>query len=162
MSGEVSSGSAQNQVSYTWEYEFCVDAKRRVQVPARWRPKEPGFQFTLTLWKHKGVNGHCIMVLPPERFRALLDNIILQRTGDPEAESLQRFLGRNSINMELDTVGRLILPEKMIAAAGLVGQVKLVGLVTCFQIWNPALFEKVAELDEAGLGDTLKLLNPRT
>jgi MraZ protein len=159
VSEELSSGGVQSQVTYTWEYDFCVDPKRRIQVPARWRPKEPGFQFTLVLWPHHGIHEHCVMVLPPDRFQALLSNMILKRTGDPQAESLQRSLGRNAMTMELDSAGRLILPERMISVAALEGQVKLVGLVTCFQIWNPKRLEKVEILDQAGIGDSLKLLN---
>jgi MraZ protein len=99
------------------------------------------------------------MVLPPDRYQELLESLIMNRTGDPEAESLQRGLGRNSMSVELDSAGRLILPERMVTTARLDGMVKLVGLVTRFQIWNPTLYEDVVKLDEAGIGDSLKLLN---
>jgi MraZ protein len=159
VSDELSLSGATDQVFYTWEYDFFVDPKRRVQVPARWRPKQLGFQFTLVLWPHNGVNDACVMVLPPERFVALLRSMQATRMGDSKGESLQRSLGSKSMAMELDSAGRLCLPEKMAKSAGLESQAKLVGLVTCFQIWNPQRYEQIKASDESGISESFKLLN---
>jgi DNA-binding transcriptional regulator/RsmH inhibitor MraZ len=31
-------------------YRHGVDEKRRVQIPAKWRPEEPGTELTVILW----------------------------------------------------------------------------------------------------------------
>ena len=53
---------------YTSCYRHGVDDKRRVQVPAKWRPKEEEAEYTLILWPHDGQPDACLLVLPPRVF----------------------------------------------------------------------------------------------
>ena len=50
-------------------YRHGVDEKRRVQIPAKWRPEADGVELTIILWpKHQA--GACLRVLPPRRWRS--------------------------------------------------------------------------------------------
>ncbi len=49
---------------YNSRFLHGVDEKRRVQIPAKWRPDKSGTELTLILWpKHEA--GVCLRVLPP-------------------------------------------------------------------------------------------------
>jgi len=60
---------------YQARYRHGVDEKRRVQVPAKWRPTEEGIQFALILWPHNGQPDACLLVLPPTAFGELVQKI---------------------------------------------------------------------------------------
>ena len=49
-------------IHYLSLFRNMVDDKRRVQVPAKWRPSQPEVEFTMILWP----NGpeSCLLVLP--------------------------------------------------------------------------------------------------
>ena len=47
-----------------------VDDKRRLQIPARWRPDGSEFDLTMLIWTaHEA--GTCLRVLPPQQMRDL-------------------------------------------------------------------------------------------
>jgi MraZ protein len=48
----------------------------------------------------------------------------------------------DSVSLSIDGDGRMVLPEKMIAFAGLEQQVVFVGQGRQFQIWSPARYQQ--------------------
>src|SRR5690349_15690829 len=89
---------------YNALYRHGVDEKRRVQIPAKWRP-EGDATFTLMLWKRGGAHEPCLLVLPPELMRALADKLKQMPFGDPKAEALRRLLGAHSDQVTVDRSG---------------------------------------------------------
>ena len=64
----------QAAVYYNSIYRHGVDEKRRLQIPAKWRPGKEDFEFTLILWP--GSEGRrCILALPPDPLKRLVDKI---------------------------------------------------------------------------------------
>src|SRR6266581_1047816 len=57
---------------YNSLYRHGVDEKRRIQVPAKWRPARAGVEFTLVLWP-KSKEGPCLRVLPPVEMAKAVD-----------------------------------------------------------------------------------------
>ena len=59
-------GSIKNKepTYYNSCFRHGVDEKRRVQIPAKWRPQKATGELTLILWPREGV-GACVRVLPP-------------------------------------------------------------------------------------------------
>src|SRR5271157_5935117 len=100
---------------YNSSYFHGVDEKRRVQIPAKWRPAEPGTEFTLVLWP-KSQEGPCLRVLPPEQMAALMKDISAMPNSDSNKGVLKRFIGSGSVQAPLDKTGRICLPEEMAKA----------------------------------------------
>ena len=94
---------------YNSSYRHGVDEKRRVQIPAKWRPSSPGVEFTLVLWP-KSQAGPCVRVLPPEQMAALMKDISSMPNTDPNKVVLKRFIGSESVKAPLDKWGRICLP----------------------------------------------------
>ncbi len=42
---------------YNSRFRHGVDEKRRVQIPAKWRPQKPTGELTLILWPREGVGA---------------------------------------------------------------------------------------------------------
>jgi MraZ protein len=131
---------------YNSLYRHGVDEKRRLQIPAKWRPAKAEIEFTFMLWP-KPKEGPCIRVLPPEQMAKLVQDIDAMPNSDPNKVVLKRFIGSESIQAAVDKAGRVILPEKMAADAGIRGEAVLVGLLDRFEIWSPERYDKVRSSD---------------
>src|SRR5499427_8206473 len=142
---------------YNSFYRHGVDEKRRVQVPAKWRPAKSGTEFTLVLWP-KSKEGPCLRVLPPEQMAALMKDITAMPNSDPNKVVLKRFIGSESIQVPLDKAGRICLPEEMARAVGITDQAVLVGLLDRFEIWSPEGYEKVKAADAVMAPEAFKLM----
>tara|TARA_B100000686_G_C16252818_1_gene695275 strand:+ start:180 stop:662 length:483 start_codon:yes stop_codon:yes gene_type:complete len=134
-------------VYYNSLFNHGVDGKRRVQVPAKWRPRQPEVEFTLILWP-KSTHGPCLRVLPPEQMAKLMADINSMSNDDPNKVVLKRFIGSESAQVALDKAGRICLPEDMAKAAGITKEAVLVGLLDRFEIWDPARYGAVRGEDQ--------------
>jgi len=142
---------------YNSIYRHGVDPKRRVQVPAKWRPAESGIELTLVLWP-KSKEGPCLRVLPPEEMADLMRDIDAMPNSDPNKVVLKRFIGSESVQVTLDKVGRICLPEEMARAAGISAEVVLVGLLDRFEIWSPERYKHVKASDAVMAQEAFKLM----
>lgn len=138
-------------------FRHGVDEKRRVQIPARWRPIEEGVELTLLLWR-KYSAGPCLRVLTLEKMDELLSYLDSLPNTEPNKTVLKRTVGSDSAQVTLDKAGRICLPEAMAAEAGITDEAVLVGLLDKFEIWNPERHARLKAADEAALADAYKLL----
>jgi len=145
-------------IYYNSIYRHGVDEKRRVQVPAKWRPSEPEVTFTLILWPKGPEQQACLLVLPPEEWQALVLKMKSMPYADPKAEALRRLIGKRSDRVQLDKGGRICLPEAMAKAVGIDGEAMLVGLVDRFEIWSPARYETASMVDEELSPEAFKMI----
>src|SRR5512138_1401118 len=106
------------RIYYNSSYEHGVDEKRRVQIPAKWRPSEPGVEFTVVLWP-KSPDGPCLRVLPPGQLARLMGDLDAMAGSNPNKTVLKRFIGSSSVQVSLDKAGRICLPDTMTQAAGI-------------------------------------------
>lgn len=142
---------------YNSSYRHGVDEKRRVQIPAKWRPTKPGVEFTLVLWP-KSQAGPCVRVLPPEQMATLMKDISTMPNSDPNKVVLKRFIGSESVQAPLDKTGRICLPEEMARVVGITDEAVLVGLLDRFEIWSPEGYEKVKAADAVMAPEAFKLM----
>ncbi len=152
------SETGQNGTCYNSYYENIVDEKRRVQIPSNWRRGEGEMEFMLLLWPGGPQKEICLMVLPPAAAQKLTDRITVMPFGDERAESLRRYLGRNSHMAAADKAGRITLPEHMARAAGIEKKSVLVGMFDRFQMWSPERHALVCDADNALGQDAMKLI----
>ena len=142
---------------YNSLYKHGVDEKRRLQIPAKWRPAKENFEFTLIVWP-KSKEGPCLRALPPEQMAKTLREIDAMPNSDPNKVVLKRFIGSESVQVALDKAGRVCLPDGMAAAAGIKEEAMLVGLLDRFEIWNPERYEKVRASDAIMAQEAFKLM----
>jgi MraZ protein len=143
---------------YNSIYRYAADERRRVQVPAMWRPAEEGVEFTLILWPASH-EGPCLRVLPPKEMAKLMDSIEAMPNGERKT-ALKRVIGTASVQVALDRGGRICIPEDMAGGAGIKAktEVVLVGLLDRFEIWNPERYERVKAADTVLVQEAFKLM----
>jgi len=145
------------QIYYNSLYRHGVDEKRRVQIPSKWRPTEPGTELTLIVWPKYEV-GPCLRVLPPKEMAELLQSLDAMPNDDKNKTILKRIIGSESVQVTLDKAGRICLPEEMATVAGIKDEAVLVGLLDRFEIWNPARHEKIKATDAVMAHEAFKLM----
>ncbi len=151
MAGQVE--SAENvPLFFNAKYKFGIDAKRRLQIPAKWRKVLGVSVFTLMIWR-KEKQGTCLLALPPAAMNDLMQKI--KEKPFSRTEDLRRRLGSRSEDVVLDSASRICLPDKLASAAGLKKQALLVGLFDLFQIWDPKRYAAVEDLDGKGYDDDI-------
>ncbi len=149
--------AGQSTLIYNGIYWHGVDTKRRVQVPAKWRPKKPGVQFTVILWPKYPV-GKCLRVLPPERMEKLMAEIEQLPNSDPNKTVLIRTIGTHSVQVNLDRGGRICVPEDMAREAGIKDKAVFVGLLYQFEIWAPDRYAQIDMMDKLMAPEAFRML----
>jgi len=113
-------------------------------IPAKWRPKDK-VEFTVLLWPIR--DPRFLLVLPPERWKLMLNKLQAKSLSDPKVAALERFIGESSVPLTLDRVGRFMLPQEIAEAAGLKSEALFVGRLNKFEIWDPERYREQSELD---------------
>jgi MraZ protein len=142
---------------YSGSFRHGVDGKRRVQVPAKWRPSTPGTDLTLILWP-KSKEGPCLRVMPPKQMAALMNEIDAMPSSDPSKGVLKRFIGSESVQATVDKTGRICIPDEMAKAAGITDEAMLVGLLDRFEIWSTERYSRVKASDAIMAQEAFKLM----
>jgi MraZ protein len=145
-------------VFYNSLYRQRLDEKRRLTIPAKWRPAAEEFEFTLFMWPYSPIQKPYLLVLPPQPLKELVDKFRTMAYSDPKADTLRRLLGKNSEQVVVDKGGRICLPEHMTSAAGIDKEVVLVGSWDRFEIWSPERYDAVSALDDALSQEAFKLI----
>lgn len=140
-------------------YRHGLDEKRRIQVPAMWRPTEPGVQFTLIVWPQR-TEGPCLRVLPPKEMAELMESLDAMGNEDGKKTILKRIIGSESTQVTLDKAGRICVPEEMAAGAGieLEKEVTLVGLLDRFEIWESGRYQRAKAADSVLAQEAFKMM----
>ena len=151
------SDAPNKKIIFSSRYLHGIDEKRRLQIPAKWRPEGDGVEFTVIVWpKHQA--GTCLRVLPPDKLGQLVNEIEAMPNSDPKKDVLRRVLGSNSEQVTVDKAGRICLPEEMAAAAGIKNEGLLVGMFEQFEIWEPARYKHVEAADAVHKAKALEMM----
>jgi MraZ protein len=85
------------------------------------------------------------MVLTADGFDQLYANVNRMSLTDPSARDLKRFIFSTAERVEVDKIGRILLPQYLRILAQLESEVILVGVGDYFEIWSPTLWAQKNE-----------------
>ncbi|SJM90806.1 Protein MraZ (fragment) [Crenothrix polyspora] len=88
-----------------------------------------------------GMEG-CLWIYPLPEWEELEKKIKELPAFNKMAAKLKRFLIGNAYECEMDTQGRILLPEKLRNFANLHKKVVLVGQLNRFEVWNEEIWAK--------------------
>lgn len=112
---------------FTGHYEHSIDSKHRLAVPAeirnQWRAEEDGGAWYALPWIDEGV----IRLYTENYFRQQAASYQRSLTPDSDEALLNRLLFGNAARVEMDSAGRIRIPEWMREKVGLGSEVTLVG-----------------------------------
>jgi MraZ protein len=126
------------------EYDHTIDAKGRMAVPAKFRT-----QIDRGAVISKGM-GTCLSVYTMQRWEEKSAELASGKTTD-ELRDFERRIYPSASEIELDGQGRMIIPAKLRAYAGLGNEVTVAGVRDHFEIWDRAVWLNYQErLDAEG------------
>jgi len=121
-------------------YQHSIDDKGRLMVPARFRELLEGGAY-LTQGFEK-----CLMVMTEAHFKQVYDLITSMSLTDPTARLLRRLIFSNAYQVEVDKVGRILVPGNLRQFAGLEADAVVAGQGEYFEVWTPAEWDKQAAM----------------
>ncbi len=124
---------------FTGEYECKLDAKFRLVLPAKIKSRLPESSNELIL--RRGFEP-CLVLYPMVEFKKIYTKIAGLNEFNEEYRRLQRNFFRGNSQVELDNMGRFLIPKPMQRHADLGKEATLVGMGNRVEIWNPDLYEQ--------------------
>ncbi|MBO4514399.1 MAG: division/cell wall cluster transcriptional repressor MraZ [Lachnospiraceae bacterium] len=117
------------------EYNHTVDAKGRLIVPAKFR-EILGDLFVVC----KGLD-HCLYVYSNEDWDAFAKQLSTLPLTNKEARQFVRFFLSGASQVEVDKMGRILVPQSLRAFAELDKDVVLAGVGHRIEIWSKERWE---------------------
>lgn len=120
--------------------DHTIDDKGRLIIPVRFRELLDRGAFVT-----QGFDRN-LMVLTTSAFDQIYANINQMSMTDPSARQLKRLMFSSAERVDVDKVGRILLPQYLRDLAQLKNEVILVGVGDYFEIWSAENWEKQNEL----------------
>lgn len=112
------------------EFRHSIDDKGRLQVPVKWRSRlAEGAVVT------KGFDGS-LKFYPLSVWQEIAANLAALPQGQPEVRAYVRQTLAGAVDVEIDKLGRILLPSYLRQYAELGKQVVLAGLHDHIEIWE--------------------------
>jgi MraZ protein len=131
-------------LAFRGQYEHTLDAKNRLTIPSKFRAAlSAGVVLAKSL-------DPCVTIWTPAAWEGYTERAIGSR--DPfsrEARQLQRYFHAGSFDAQLDSAGRIMLPQALIEHARLSRDVVVIGGGESAEVWDrDAWRAHEGELDE--------------
>ena len=114
------------------QFQHTLDEKGRLMIPARYRELLAAGAFIT-----QGFDK-CLMVMTDAYFAQVYDRINSMNLADPTARLLRRLILSNAYPVEVDKVGRILVPGNLRQVIALDGEAIVAGQGDYFEVWNPA------------------------
>ncbi len=118
------------------EYKHKLDEKKRVSIPAKFR-KELGNKAILT----KGLDS-CLFLFSTKEWEKLAKKLSELPLASRDARSFARLMLAGAMEVEIDKLGRILIPDYLKDFANLKKEVVIAGLYNRIEIWDVEKWEE--------------------
>jgi len=112
------------------EYKHSLDDKKRVAIPARFR-KELGKRVVIT----HGLD-QCLWVYTIGEWNKVAEKLSGLSFGQADTRGFNRFMLSGAIEVELDSLGRILVPDFLKEYAHLKERVVFAGVHSRVEVWD--------------------------
>lgn len=128
------------------EYIHTIDEKNRVSLPVKFR-KEMGKKIIIT----PGLD-QCLFIFTMKEWAK-----VSKRLSDTESDlsflkadkrSFNRFMFGRAAEVEVDTIGRILIPEYLKERIKLDGKAAIIGVEDRVEVWNDKTWSQYKEIAE--------------
>jgi len=125
------------------EYKHTLDTKRRLSLPSKWRD-ELGKKLVIT----RGLDN-CLFVYTLKEWEKITEKVGQLPLGQADTRSFNRFFLSGAVEAEVDSVGRILVPDFLKDFATLDTKVVLAGIHDRVEIWDENRWETYKKSIEA-------------
>ena len=112
------------------EYTHTIDDKNRVSLPSKFR-KEVGKKVVAT----HGLDN-CIFMYSEKEWMKISEKLGSLGIGQADTRGFNRFMLAGAVEIDVDAIGRILLPDFLKEFAGLKEKVVFAGVHSRIEIWN--------------------------
>jgi MraZ protein len=114
------------------QFQHNLDEKGRLMIPAPYRQTLEGGAYIM-----QGFD-RCLMVMTKPYFEQVYDRINSMNLADPATRLLRRMILSTAYSVDLDKIGRILVPQNLRQFAGFDGEAIVAGQGEYFEVWTPA------------------------
>lgn len=118
------------------EYLHTLDSKKRLSLPSKFR-KEVGRKVVVT----RGLDT-CLFMFPQKAWENIARKVSNLPVGQSDTRGMSRFLLAGAVETEVDSAGRILIPDFLKEFANLKSRVVLAGVSDRVEIWNEKAWDE--------------------
>ena len=112
------------------EYTHTLDPKKRLSLPAKFR-QEIGKKVVLTHGLDK-----CLFLYSVKQWEKIAEKLSELSTGQSDTRGFNRFMLAGAVEVDVDSLGRILVPDFLKEFAELEEKVVITGVHNRAEIWN--------------------------
>ena len=137
------------------EYTYTIDEKKRLSIPVKFR--------RLLVKKAVITRGldNCLFLYPVKEWEKLAEKLAQLPLSQSDARGFARIMLAGAMEVDLDRLGRILIPDYLKKYAFLKKKVVVAGLYNRIEIWDEEkwnLYKKQIEKNAGDIAERLKEL----
>ena len=124
------------------QYIHQIDSKKRLSLPARWR-SEVGAKLIIT----SGLD-RSLYIYTVTEWEVIAEKLSSLGFATPEIRSFTRFMLANAYEIEIDSAGRILIPDNLKKFANLDVKAVLIGMHKRIEVWSEEEWETYSKKEE--------------
>ncbi|MCX6790686.1 MAG: division/cell wall cluster transcriptional repressor MraZ [Candidatus Gribaldobacteria bacterium] len=134
------------------EYSYNIDEKKRLAVPTKFRQKL-GKKAVIT----RGLDN-CLFLYPIKEWEKLAEKLSQLPISQADARGFSRIMLAGAMEVDLDALGRILVPDYLKQYASLNKKVIIAGLYNRVEIWDEDKWNTYKQQIEGEAGDIAERL----
>ena len=134
------------------EYLYIIDHKKRLAIPSKFR-KSLGKKAIVT----KGIDV-CLIVYPTTEWAKVAKKLEALPTSKVDARGFVRIMLSGAVDVSLDKLGRILIPDYLKKYAALEKEVVVIGLSNKIEIWDEKKWKGYRQKTEKEIGNIAEKL----
>jgi len=135
------------------EYNHTIDSKKRMAIPSKFR-NELGKNAIIT----RGIDN-CLVVYSKKEWQRIAEKLGSLPTSQVDARKFARIMLAGAMDVNLDRLGRILIPDYLKEYASLKKNVVVTGLFNRLEIWDEKKWKEYKKKTEMAVGDIAERLN---
>jgi MraZ protein len=134
------------------EYSYLIDEKKRLAIPSKFR-QALGKKAVLT----RGLDN-CLVIYPLKGWQELSKKLESLPAGQVDARGFIRIMLSGAVDIVLDKLGRVLIPDHLKKYAFLKKNVVIIGLSNRIELWDEKRWQEYKEKREKTVGEMAEQL----
>ena len=134
------------------EYTYKIDNKKRLAIPSKFR-KDLKKKAVIT----RGLD-RCLFLYSMEEWKKIAEKISSLPIGQHDNRGFSRVMLSGAMEVEFDSLGRILVPDYLKDYASLEKETVVAGLYNRIEVWEKKAWEKYKEKTEKEIGSIAERL----
>lgn len=129
------------------QYSYNLDPKKRLTIPTKFRSVlSDGAVLT------RGIDG-CLFLYPQKEWDVMAEKLGKLPLSQQNARNFARVMLAGAMDVKLDSLGRILIPDYLKEYAKLDKKIVMAGLYDRIEIWDEDRWQKYGQTTETQVGD---------